>query len=219
MAPKGSHKAERKATARVISSEHICGLIQIYTVCGLQDERAWDLFYDTIFLDPITTRHISQFQLMWPHRRSRSSPFQEWWAVFHSYIGQMIDKTHGQMNYWRWDNSHAFGDQVDYSNPHTISLGKGKCTSERFSWYGCNDPRAMNEPPSCQQYKPGDFLAVRPLNWHEIMDEDDDDLNCGDPRVPSGGWSRAGDDNDNYDGEGEEEICRVVRKGPGKGRE
>jgi hypothetical protein len=63
-------------------SEHIRGLIRIYNVCSVKDERAWDLVYDIIFLDPVTTRHFSQFELMWPHRRSRSSPFREWWAAF-----------------------------------------------------------------------------------------------------------------------------------------
>ena len=136
MAPKGSHKGKGKATARaemltsVINqplsldqdsikgfiSEHICGLIWIYNVCGVKDERAWDLCYDIIFLDPVTTRHFSQFQLMSPHRRRRSSLFREWWAAFPLYIRQMFDKTRDQMNNWRWDNPSAFGDQVDCSN-------------------------------------------------------------------------------------------------------
>jgi hypothetical protein len=77
-------------------SEHIRGLIPIYNVCGVKDARAWDLFYDIIFLDPVTTRHFSQFQLTWPHHRSRSSPFLEWWAAFRSYMGQMFDKTRDQ---------------------------------------------------------------------------------------------------------------------------
>jgi hypothetical protein len=84
MAPKGSHKGKGKATASgkmptsVINGrlslnrdhikgfilEPIRGLIWIYNVCGVKDERAWDLFYDIIFLDPVTTRHLSQFQLM-----------------------------------------------------------------------------------------------------------------------------------------------------------
>jgi len=98
MAPKGSCKEMGKATARakmptsvinrrlslnrdrkkVFISEHICGLIRIYNVCGVKDERAWDLFYDIIFLDTVMTHHLSQFQLLWPQRRSRSSPFREW---------------------------------------------------------------------------------------------------------------------------------------------
>jgi len=118
MAPKGSSKGKGEATARakmptsVINrrlsldrdrikefiSEHIRGLIRIYNVCGVKDERAWDLFYDIIFLDPVTTCHFSQFQLMWRHRRSWSSPFRERWAAFRSYMGQMFDKTRDQTN-------------------------------------------------------------------------------------------------------------------------
>ena len=97
-------------------SEHIHGLKRIYHLHGLKDERAWDLFEDIIFLDPVTTRHFAQLQVMWPHLRRRSSPFQEWWAALHSYMGQMFDKTRNQMNNWRWDNPGAFGDQVGRSN-------------------------------------------------------------------------------------------------------
>jgi len=173
--------------------------------------------YDIIFLDPVTTRHFSQFQLMWPHCRSRSSPFREWWAAFRSYMGQMFDKTCDQMNNSRWDNPHAFGDQVNRSNPQTTSLGKVKQTGERFSWYGSDDLRAKIEPPSCRQYEPGDFLAVRPLNWDEIIDEDDDDENWADPGAPSGRKSRPGDDNENDNGEGEEDT-QGGEKGTGKGK-
>jgi len=73
-------------------SEHVRKLIRIYNVCGVKDERAWDIFYDIIFLDAVTTRHISQFQLMWPHCGSRSSPFREWCPTFCSYMGQMFHK-------------------------------------------------------------------------------------------------------------------------------
>jgi hypothetical protein len=150
IAPKGSKgkgKARAKMPTSVINrhlsldrdcikgfiSEHIRGLIRIYNVSGVKDERAWDLFYDMFFLDPVTTRHISQFQLMWPHRLSRSSPFWEWWAAFRSYMGQMFDKTRDQMNNCRWDNPCGLGDQVDHSNPQTTSSGKVKLTGERFS--------------------------------------------------------------------------------------
>jgi len=224
MAPKGSSKGKGKARAKVPTSvinrrlsldrdgikglilEHIRGLIRIYNVCGVKDERAWDLFNDIIFLDPVMTRHFSQFQLMWPHRRSRSSSFQEWWAAFRLYMGQMFDKTRDQMNNWRWDNPRAFGDQVDRSNPQTTSSGKVKRTGEHFSWYGSDDLRAMIEPPNCRQYKPGNFLAFRQLNWDEIIDEDDDDDNWADPSAPSSGRSRPGDGNDNDDAESEEDT-------------
>jgi len=224
MAPKGSSKGKGKARAKMPTSvinrrlsldrdgmkgfisEHIRGLIWIYNVCGLKDERAWDLFFDIIFLDPVTTRHFSQFQLMWPHRRSRSSPLREWWAAFRSYMGQMFDKTRDEMNHWRWDNPRAFGDQVDRSHAETTSSRKVKRACQRFSWYGRDDFRAKIEPPSCRQYKPGDFLAVRPLNWDEMIDEDDDDDNWADPGAPSGGRIRPGDGNVNDDAESEKDT-------------
>jgi hypothetical protein len=78
MTPKGSHKGMGKATARAIMptsgtnqrrfldqecikgliSEQICGLIQIYNLCGVKDGRAWDIFSDIIFLDPVATFHF-----------------------------------------------------------------------------------------------------------------------------------------------------------------
>jgi hypothetical protein len=84
MAPKGSHKGEEMATGRAkmrtsdinrhveldrdrrreFIPEHIGGLTRIFYGCGVKEERVWDLFYDIISLDPVTTRHISQFQLM-----------------------------------------------------------------------------------------------------------------------------------------------------------
>jgi len=121
------------------------------------------------------------------------------------------------MNNWRWDNPRAFGDQVDRSNPQTTSSGKVKRTGERFSWYGSDDLRAKIEPRSCWQYKPGDFLAVRPLNWDEIIDEDEDDDNWADPGAPSGRRSRPGDGNDNDDGESEEDT-QGGETGTGKGK-
>jgi len=130
---------------------------------------------------------------------------------------QMFDKTRDQMNNWRWGNPCAFGDQVDRSNPQTTSFGKVKHTGERFSWYSSDDSRATIEPPSCQQYKPGDFLAIRPLNWDDIINEDDDDENWVDPRALSDGKGRPGDGKDNDDGEGEEDM-QGAEKGTGKGK-
>jgi hypothetical protein len=168
MAPTGSSKGKGKARAKMpksvinrglswdrerikgFISEHIRGLLQIYKVCSVKDETGWDLFDDIIFHDPVKTRHFSQFQLMWPHSRSRSSPFRVWWAAFHSYMGQMFDKTCDQMNNWRRDNPHAFRDQVDPSNQQATSSGKVKRTGECFSWYGSDDLRAKIEPPSCR---------------------------------------------------------------------
>ena len=132
-------------------------------------------------------------------------------------MGQMFDKTPDQMNNWRSDNPRAFGDPVDRCNPQTTSSGKVKRTGECFSWYGSDDLRAKIELPSCRQYKPGDFLAVRPLNWDEIIDDDDDDDNWADPGAPSGGRSHPGDGYDKDDGESEEDT-QGGEKGTGKGK-
>jgi hypothetical protein len=96
-------------------------------------------------------------------------------------------------------------------------LGKFKRTSERLSWYGKDDLRAKIEPPSCRQYKPGYFLAFRPVNWDEVIDEDDDDDNWADHGGPSSARSRCCDDNDNDDGEGEKDT-QGGAKGTGKGK-
>jgi len=101
-------------------------------------------------------------------------------------MGQMFDRTRDQMNNWRWDNPQAFGDQVDRSNLHTTNLGKVKRTHNCFPCYGTDDPRAKIEPPSCWQYKAGDFLTIRQLDCDEIIDEDDGDENWADPGMRSG---------------------------------
>jgi hypothetical protein len=75
-----------------------------------------------------------------------------------------------------------------------------------LSWYGRDVLRAKIEPQSCRQYKSGDFLAIRPLNWDEIIDEDDDDDNWEDPSALSCGRSRPNDGNDNDDSKGEEDM-------------
>jgi hypothetical protein len=134
-------------------------------------------------------------------------------------MGQMFDKTRDQMNNWRWDNPHAFGDQVNQSNPQTTRSGKVKRTGEHFSWYSSADLRAKIEPPSCRQYKPGDFLAVKPLNWDEMINKDDDDENWADRGGPSSGRSRSGDRKDNDDSEGGEDTQRGEKETEkGKGR-
>jgi hypothetical protein len=121
------------------------------------------------------------------------------------------------MNNWRWDNPRAFGDQVDRSNPQTTSSRKVKRTGERYSCYGSDDLRAKIEPRSCQQYKTGNFLAIKPLNSDEIINGDDDDDNWVDPGAPSSVRGRPGDGNDNDDGESEEDT-QGGENGTGKGK-
>jgi len=78
----------------------------------------------------------------------------------------------------------------------------GKC----FHWYGSDDLKANIELPICPKYNLGDFLAIRPLNWDEIINEVDDVGNWADAEVPSGESSHPGDGNDNDDGKGEEDT-------------
>ena len=96
------------------------------------------------------------------------------------------------MNNWRWHNPHAFGDQVDCANLQRTSLGMVLCAGMRFSLYGSDDFRAMVELPCGEWYKPDDFLAVRSLNWNEVIDKDDDEKNWADTGVPSSDWEREG---------------------------
>jgi hypothetical protein len=77
---------------------------------------------------------------------------------------QIFDKTRDQQNNWRWNNPRDIGNQVIRSNPQSTRFGMVERTSEHFSSYVIDDLMAIIEPPSCRQYKPGDFLAVRPLN-------------------------------------------------------
>jgi hypothetical protein len=101
----------------------------------------------------------------------------------------------------------------------TTSSGQVKLTAELFSWYGSYDHWAKIEPPYCRQYKPGDFLVVRPLNSNEIIDKEDDNDNWADPRAPSDGRIRPSDGNYYEDGQGEEDT-QGGEKGTGnvKGR-
>jgi len=78
MQPNGSRKGKGKATAtakmatsaitqyllldqdRILRfiSQPMHGLKRIYNVGGVIDERAWDLVYHIIVLDPVTTGHF-----------------------------------------------------------------------------------------------------------------------------------------------------------------
>jgi len=73
------------------------------------------------------------------------------------------------------------------------------------------------EPPSCQQSKPVNFMAVRPLNRVKVIDKDDDDENWADHGGPSSERSRPSDGDDNDDGNCEEDM-QGCEKGTGKGK-
>jgi hypothetical protein len=110
---------------------------------------------------------------------------------------------------------HAFGEQVDPTNSRTTSSGQVKLTAELFSWYGSYDHWAKIKPPYCWQYKPGDFLVVRPLNSNEIIDKEDDIDNWADPGAPSDWRIRPSDGNYYEDGQGEDSVSNGSSFGPG----
>jgi hypothetical protein len=130
-------------------------------------------------------------------------------------MGEMFDTNHDQRSHWRWDYPHDFGDQVDCSNPQTASWGKVTATLERVSWYGGDHFGTKRDLPSSWQFKTGDFLAVRPLNWDEIINKADHDENWADPAVQRGGRSRPSNCNNNDEGKGEE-LTQSSDKGTGK---
>jgi hypothetical protein len=64
----------------------------------------------------------------------------------------------------------------------------------------------MNEPPSSQQYKPGDLLPIGQLNWDDTMDDDSDDVKWGDPQASCSRRSHPSDGNVIDDGNGQEDM-------------
>jgi hypothetical protein len=120
-----------------------------------------------------------------------------------------------QMNNLRWNNLRSFGDQVDRSNPQTTSSGNVQHTRELFSWSCSDGLRSKFEPRSCRQSNPGDFLAVKLLDWDITIHMDDDDGNWADPGATHSGRSCSSNGNHNDDGEGEE-VMQGGEKATGK---
>jgi len=130
---------------------------------------------------------------------------------------QMFDKTCNKMINRRWEKPRAFGDQVDRSNPQKTSSGKFMYTGEHSSWYRINDFSTKVEGPCCQQSKPGDILAVGPLDWDEIIEEDYDNENG----VGPGPWNhgRSGGRDDKVNDGSERKVDRQCsQKGSRKGK-
>jgi len=86
---------------------------------------------------------------------------------------------------WKWENLGFFGDKVNRSNLLTTSSGLVQRSAKRFSCYGSDYLRVWFQRPRCRQYKPGNQLRERLLNWHEKIIEDDDDGYRTDPAAPS----------------------------------
>jgi hypothetical protein len=51
------------------------------------------LQYEILFVDPITTRHLGQFQAMWQHRGARTVTTEgDWWWAFNAYLKDCCEK-------------------------------------------------------------------------------------------------------------------------------
>ena len=90
--------------AKGFMAEHIRGLIRTYAISGMKDPGIEGLIWDIMFIDPVTMRHFAQFQEMWKHRRSRHSPYREWWKAFRDFLRDCLDKTRTQMNKYHKEN-------------------------------------------------------------------------------------------------------------------
>jgi hypothetical protein len=90
----------------------------------------------------------------------------------------MFDKTHIEMNHWKWENARTFGDQLNYSIVRATSLRMVLRTGQHYSLYRCYDISAMLELARYREQNLADFLAVGLLQWNEIIESDNVDYNC-----------------------------------------
>jgi hypothetical protein len=139
----------------------------MYAISGMMDIRAWDLIYDILFLDPITTPHFAQFQWLWRHRLENSGDNFQWWNLFKGFLGGCFGKTQEQMNHYRADNPSQFGDHGEDRLPpargHSISRPRRTpCTPTWFPGI----PKIA--PPYHQVYPPARFLPMHHLSAEHL---------------------------------------------------
>jgi len=113
--------------------EEICRFIQMYNLCGIKAQSAWDFIYCIIFLDSEQDLTLFTIPGYVPIPQQQVSAFSGAVGCRLLIQGQMFHTIRNQMNNCRCDNPHAFRDQVGRSNPQTTCCGIIKCTSERFS--------------------------------------------------------------------------------------
>lgn len=94
----------------------------------------------------------------------------------------------------------GFGDHVDSSKTQILRSPKVQPMSQHVSRDGSDNLSAMIELGTCQQYKPGEFLAVGSQKWNEVLDKDNDHVNWADHSSSSIGRISSGNGIDNHDG-------------------
>jgi hypothetical protein len=68
--------------ARSRSAEQIRALISLGELSGVKDSNSLSLQYYILFVEKTTTKHFTQFQWMWTHRKDREGEYHEWWGTF-----------------------------------------------------------------------------------------------------------------------------------------
>jgi hypothetical protein len=89
---------ELEGFAKSIMAEQLRAVICMYGIGGIKDGPIDQLFYEILFLDPLTTRHFGRFQPMWEHRNSTQPPFLKWWTQFRAFVRDCLDMTRASNN-------------------------------------------------------------------------------------------------------------------------
>jgi hypothetical protein len=101
--------------AKSIMAEQVRAMIRMYGMGGVKDGATDQLFYEILFLDPLTTQHFGRFQPMWEHCTSTQPPFLEWWTQFRAFFRDCLDKMRAFNNRYqeeKWNTYHA--NEVDF---------------------------------------------------------------------------------------------------------
>jgi hypothetical protein len=102
-----------------VLSEHIRAMIRMYGIGGIKDGATEQLFYEILFLDPLTTRHFGRFQRMWEQHNSTAQPYLEWWTQFRAFLRDCLDKTRAGNNRYQLEKWTAYSANADdfYDSP------------------------------------------------------------------------------------------------------
>jgi hypothetical protein len=105
-------------------SDEIRGLIRQYGISGESDPMWIRLQYEILFVDPITSRPLGQFQGMWQHRGAHKSTHEgDWWWAFYAYLKDTCEKVKVATNWFHeWK-------RVEYE-----SWTPGFYDSPNFNW-------------------------------------------------------------------------------------
>jgi hypothetical protein len=98
-----------------IMAEQLRAMIRMYGIGGIKDGAIDQLFYEILFLDPLTPRHFGRFQPMWEHRNNTQPPFLEWWTQFQAFVRDCLDKTRASNNRYQEEKWTAYeANDVDF---------------------------------------------------------------------------------------------------------